>query len=58
MSRNFTGPVWLRAFPEAVQKLSEGKTVQIRGNVYSVCDRCKRVVRVDKPLIGSAHFCE
>jgi hypothetical protein len=29
----------------------------MNGKVYAVCGNCGRIIRFDKPLIGSLHFC-
>jgi hypothetical protein len=55
--RKFTGPVWLKAHPEALDKLHEGKTAEVNGKHYAVCDDCREVIRIDKPVVGSLHFC-
>jgi hypothetical protein len=29
----------------------------INGKIYAVCYGCGKIIRVNKPLIGSVHFC-
>lgn len=40
-----------------IAQMRAGKIVEMNGRWYTVCQRCKKVVRVDKPLLGSLHFC-
>lgn len=37
--------------------LTQGKVVEIWGKVYALCDECGRLVRVNKPILGSLHVC-
>jgi len=32
-------------------------TFAVGSKVYGVCDECAKVVRVNKPLVGGAHWC-
>lgn len=27
------------------------------GRIYGICPRCKKVVRLDKPVLGDLHLC-
>jgi hypothetical protein len=37
--------------------LRPGQSACIAGKWWGVCARCLNLVRIDKPLIGSAHIC-
>jgi hypothetical protein len=37
--------------------LNPGEVITIGKKMYSICARCGKLVRVDKPLLGSLHFC-
>lgn len=57
---NVTMPDWLRLTitEEETKTLTAGRAITRNGKVYAVCAKCHSVIRVDKPLIGSVHFCE
>ncbi len=39
------------------QRLRRGEIVQVGGKLMAVCQSCGVLIRVDKPLLGSLHFC-
>jgi hypothetical protein len=39
-------------------KMEPGRLYEIGGKVFSVCAKCKQIVRMDKPILGSLHICE
>jgi hypothetical protein len=46
-----TGRAWKR-------KPKDGTTIyNLDGKYFAVCEKCRRLVRVDKPIIGSLHIC-
>ncbi len=49
---------WLLAYPAELKRMAFGAIVPINGKVYGVCQKCRWVVRVDKPFVGSLHVCE
>ena len=53
----FFGPAWLQNMPEEVEKLIKGENVVIGNKIYSLCTDCNQVICVNKPIFGSAHFC-
>ena len=53
----FTAPAWILAHPEALENLKRGKLAAIGGKTYEVCKDCRQMIRIDKPLVGSLHFC-
>ena len=34
-----------------------GRVFEMGGKVWVVCKHCHQLVRVDKPIFGSLHFC-
>lgn len=34
-----------------------GIPVIVGGRQFAICKDCRQVIRLDKPLIGSMHFC-
>lgn len=46
---------WSR--PELV-KLSQGEFIDRNGKRFGMCNNCRTVIRVDKPLFGSIHICQ
>lgn len=39
-------------------KLKPGQEILVDGKRYGRCAHCKKVVRTDKPIVGSLHLCE
>ena len=39
------------------EALQYGEAVSIGRHMYGVCDRCRRVVQLNKRLFGSLHLC-
>lgn len=37
--------------------LANGKIVDIGGKRYGMCRDCRKVVRLNKPLLGDLHLC-
>jgi len=37
--------------------LSPGDMIVIGNKVYGVCTSCRAFVRINKPILGSAHVC-
>lgn len=56
----FSMPVWLAMTltEEERATLVSGRAITRDGKVYAACAACHRVIRVNKPIIGSAHLCE
>lgn len=42
---------------EELSRMFSGAFVDRNGKRYAMCQNCRQVVRVDKPLFGSTHFC-
>ena len=45
---------WTR---EELEAFARGDVIDRNGKRYRVCDACKRVIRVDRPIFGSIHIC-
>lgn len=43
---------------DEIDRLMAGERVELGAAVYRVCGRCRRVVRLNKPVVGGLHFCE
>jgi len=54
---SFSGPAWLNNMPKEVAKLVNGESIVVGNKIYTICDNCRHVVQVNKPFVGSAHFC-
>lgn len=39
------------------RRIERGGWALIGGKWWGVCDRCGRLVRIDKPILGSLHWC-
>lgn len=40
--------------------MRQGKTgeyIVVSGKIYAVCDVCRQLVRINKPIFGSLHLC-
>lgn len=42
----------------AITHLGQPAWVDGKGRIYMICHGCRRLVRVNKPLIGSMHYCD
>jgi len=42
---------------EEKQRLVQGKAISRGGKIYALCGACYTVIRLNKPLVGSIHFC-
>ena len=42
---------------DITNQLLKGKIVRVGNKLMAICPRCNKLVRVDKPLIGSIHLC-
>lgn len=40
-----------------LRKMASGQFVDRGGKRYAICRECTKVIRVDKPLMGSLHLC-
>jgi hypothetical protein len=40
-----------------LRRMELGVFIDRNGSRYAMCDDCKTVVRIDKPIIGSTHYC-
>lgn len=54
----FTGPSWLIGNKSLIEKLSNGESIIVGGNIYRVCPGCRHVIKTNKTFFGSLHFCE
>lgn len=48
---------YLNQNPEKLSELRKGQIVEVMGKHYGVCGNCECIIRVDKPIFGSTHFC-
>ena len=39
-------------------KLARGETLIVGNKMYRVCPNCGKIVQINKPVLGSTHFCE
>jgi hypothetical protein len=44
--------------PSVHERLRRGEIVEVGGKLYAYCPECKKLVRVDKPFLGSLHLCD
>lgn len=44
--------------PALKAKLARGEAIEVNGRIYAYCRDCSSVIRVDKPIIGSLHYCD
>lgn len=40
-----------------IQDMKAGHVYIIDGKAYGICSNCRSLVRVDKPIFGSLHYC-
>ena len=38
--------------------LKDGEIIKVGNKLFGRCARCKKIVRINKPLIGDLHICE
>lgn len=47
--------------PQRIYSLEErprlGVPFTIGGKVFVMCNKCRKLVRIDKPILGSIHLC-
>lgn len=43
--------------PSINERLRQGEIVEIGGKMFVLCQDCKGIVRMDKPIFGSLHRC-
>lgn len=43
--------------PSLHHRLQHGEWVEVGGKIYAMCGVCGDVIRVNKPIVGSMHFC-
>lgn len=52
------GPSWMAALPNAdLRKLQQGHALVFAGKIYIACQKCHKVVRLNKPIFGALHVC-
>lgn len=51
-----SAPSWFWLLPASERRKAIGGLLEHRGKHYSVCAACMKLVRVDKPFLGAAHF--
>ena len=39
------------------QRLVRGEIVSVGGKLFALCRVCHSIIRIDKPILGSLHFC-
>lgn len=44
--------------PDIAKRLRAGELVEVNGRVFGICRGCRKLVRLDKPIFGSLHFCD
>ena len=42
---------------EELAKLANGQFIDRNGKRYATCRDCRKVIRIDKPMLGSLHLC-
>lgn len=43
---------------DELRRMVAGERIDRNGKRYGMCPGCRAVVRLDKPLFGSLHFCD
>jgi hypothetical protein len=43
---------------DVMVRLRRGETVVVGNKIYVMCGLCKKIVQVNKPFVGSLHFCD
>lgn len=41
-----------------LKDLKPGKVLVVGKKAYAVCPRCRKIVRINKPLFGDLHLCD
>jgi hypothetical protein len=41
-----------------MERMMRGEEVFVDGKTYAICGDCRRVIRTNKPLLGSLHLCD
>lgn len=57
---DFYGPDWLITsshLSDEKKRLARGESVAIKDKIFRVCISCKQAVQINKPVLGSTHFC-
>lgn len=55
----FYGADWVETLPVRFRdELHAGRTIIVEGRHFCVCPDCRKVVQLDKTLIGGLHSCE
>jgi len=39
------------------ERLKRGEMVVVGNKLMAICKHCRKLIRVDKPLLGSYHIC-
>ena len=47
----------LRAPGHVPLKLKPGEVIELHGKLWGRCSGCDKLVRIDKPIFGSLHWC-
>lgn len=42
---------------DELRRMVHGERIDRNGKRYGMCPDCRAIVRLDKPIIGSLHFC-
>ncbi len=42
---------------DELQRMANGELLDRNGKRYGICRGCRTVIRLDKPIFGSYHFC-
>jgi len=43
---------------EELEKMADGHFIERNRKLYGMCCGCHKIVRVDKPILGSIHICK
>lgn len=47
-----------RPEPTEWERLRRGEVVNIGGKLMVICQQCRSLIRIDKPIFGSLHVCQ
>jgi hypothetical protein len=43
---------------DIMARLKRGEIVAVGNKMYMICRDCGKIIQINKPIVGSLHFCE